>query len=197
MIRSLGAAALVLATAWPALAQEGGAVDRAGAEAAINTQYQGLMIVLDADARAKLQAAELKWIKYKDLDVALHAAWRGKYAADRRYIALTSERTEYLALAYLVVVHTQAGNGTFVSDRPYAAADKALNTAYGQAAEKLDTASRKKLLAAQLAWIGFRDAEATFWATWSRFSNAGPDLRGTCLSTVTDLRTRDLKQLVE
>ncbi|MDB5099071.1 MAG: hypothetical protein JWM80_3492 [Cyanobacteria bacterium RYN_339] len=182
--------ALVALFAGPAMAKT-----RAEAERDINATYKVTQGSLSAEQRAKLQAAELAWIKFKDADVEFHRAWHGAAAAEARYLDMTREREVYLALAHNFTARLHQETETFTSDRPYAAADKALNNAYGKLVTKLDATSRKKLLAAQLAWIAFRDAEAGFWKSWPREVMGKNSPHAVCMSTVTELRTMEFEKL--
>jgi uncharacterized protein YecT (DUF1311 family) len=80
------------------------------------------------------------------------------------------------------------------AEAAYEAADKALNAAYRKVAERLndDPPTMKLLVAAQKAWIAFRDAECTF----ANASNVGgsiyPMVRAGCMERITKIRTKEL-----
>lgn len=77
----------------------------------------------------------------------------------------------------------------------YAKSDKELNAVYQQIEARLkDDADTKKLLvAAQKAWIGFRDAECNFSSSTVAGGTAYPFISSTCLDGMTQSRIKDLK----
>ncbi|MER2535697.1 MAG: lysozyme inhibitor LprI family protein [Rhizobiaceae bacterium] len=74
------------------------------------------------------------------------------------------------------------------------AADRKLNKAYGDIMKRLsdDADARKRLQAAQRAWIAFRDAECDFSTADSREGTIYPALYSECLTALTDERTGQL-----
>jgi len=81
----------------------------------------------------------------------------------------------------------------------YKAADKQLNAVYQQITTRLkDNAESKKLLvSAQRAWIGFRDAECTFSASGVAGGSVYPLIYSNCMTSVTKVRTEALKQYLK
>ncbi len=81
------------------------------------------------------------------------------------------------------------------ADQSFKAADATLNTLYRQVAQRLksDTATGKLLVAAQRAWVGFRDAECTFAASGVSGGSIYPMIYGNCAEGLTRKRIADLK----
>jgi uncharacterized protein YecT (DUF1311 family) len=81
------------------------------------------------------------------------------------------------------------------ADQDFKAADKALNAAYQEIAKRLsqDAEGKKRLVVAQKAWIGFRDAECAFQTGNSIDGSIYPMLVSICKTTLTKKRTLDLK----
>ncbi|MBV7483876.1 lysozyme inhibitor LprI family protein [Bordetella sp. BOR01] len=77
----------------------------------------------------------------------------------------------------------------------YKKADAALNAAYKQAAARLkdDKDQHQRLVAAQRAWIAFRDAECAFATGLSEGGSAYPMLLAQCQATLTTQRTAELQ----
>jgi uncharacterized protein YecT (DUF1311 family) len=83
-------------------------------------------------------------------------------------------------------------------DLAYQKSDAELNALYGQIASRLghdpdSTETLKALIAAQRAWITFRDAECAFVASRTLGSSANLTIVDSCLSDVTAKRITDLK----
>lgn len=72
-------------------------------------------------------------------------------------------------------------------------ADDALNATYKQLLGKLDDEGKKKLQAAQRAWIKFRDAECESQADEYRGGSILPLIYHTCAKDLTEARTTQLK----
>ncbi|MGE1174695.1 lysozyme inhibitor LprI family protein [Pseudomonas sp. BW7P1] len=81
----------------------------------------------------------------------------------------------------------------------YKAADKELNAVYQQITTRLkdNAESRKLLVSAQRAWIGFRDAECTFSASGVAGGSVYPLIYSNCMTSVTKVRTEALKQYLK
>src|SRR5262245_3185360 len=81
------------------------------------------------------------------------------------------------------------------ADQDFKAADKALNATYQEITKQMsqDAEGKKRLVAAQKAWIGFRDAECAFQTGNSIDGSIYPMLVGICKTTLTKKRTLDLK----
>ncbi len=77
----------------------------------------------------------------------------------------------------------------------YRRSDAALNDAYRQAAARLrdDAAAGKLLVAAQRAWIRFRDAECAFASSSVRGGSILPMIEAGCMARLTAERTRVLQ----
>lgn len=74
-------------------------------------------------------------------------------------------------------------------------ADGELNTLYGEARRRLkdDAEAGKLLVAAERAWIAFRDAECAFQASASAGGSIYPMLLGQCREALTRKRADDLR----
>ena len=81
----------------------------------------------------------------------------------------------------------------------YTAADKQLNAVYQQITTRLkgNAESKKLLVSAQRAWIGFRDAECTFSASGVAGGSVYPLIYSNCMTSVTKVRTEALKQYLK
>lgn len=79
--------------------------------------------------------------------------------------------------------------------KAYAKSDAELNTLYKQIEARLkDDADTKKLLvSAQKAWIGFRDAECNFSSSTVAGGTAYPFISSTCLDNMTQTRIETLR----
>ncbi|MGB3834544.1 MAG: lysozyme inhibitor LprI family protein [Mesorhizobium sp.] len=89
-------------------------------------------------------------------------------------------------------------SGAFADSDPNAdfhKADKALNETFRQIEKRLadDTSGKARLIAAQKAWIAFRDAECTFQSSGEDGGTAAPMVATSCRATLTEDRTRQLK----
>jgi len=76
--------------------------------------------------------------------------------------------------------------------------DAELNRIYGQIVARLgnDAATKGKLVAAQRAWIAFRDADCTFRAASVEGGSIHPMVVTLCRKDVTDQRIQTLKPLL-
>lgn len=81
----------------------------------------------------------------------------------------------------------------------YKAADKELNTVYQQITGRLknNPDSKKMLVTAQRAWIGFRDAECQFSASGVAGGSVYPLVYSQCLTAVTKARVEALKPYLQ
>jgi uncharacterized protein YecT (DUF1311 family) len=79
--------------------------------------------------------------------------------------------------------------------KAYRKADSELNAIYKQINERLKdrTASAKLLIAAQKAWIAFRDAECNFSTSASAEGSVYPMTQAICLEGLTTKRIDELK----
>ena len=89
--------------------------------------------------------------------------------------------------------------------RDYQAADRELNEVWKKAsarAKQTDTGvgngtQQRELLAAQRAWLTFRDAQCSFEANQYRGGSIMPLIRSTCLTALTKARTEQLREYLE
>jgi uncharacterized protein YecT (DUF1311 family) len=77
----------------------------------------------------------------------------------------------------------------------YKDADAELNTVYKQVADRLKAVpdSSKLLVAAQRAWIAFRDSECSFASSAVAGGSLQPMINATCMAGLTRARTEELK----
>ena len=92
---------------------------------------------------------------------------------------------------------SQAGLNQCAGDA-YKKADAALNATYRQVMARLkdSEAAAKSLVAAQRAWIAYRDAECDFMSSGVEGGSARPMIVAQCLEQLTTRRTDDLKALL-
>jgi uncharacterized protein YecT (DUF1311 family) len=85
------------------------------------------------------------------------------------------------------------------AEASYERADKALNEAYHEVAERLrdDPATMKLLVVAQKAWLAFRDAECTFANAPNAGGSIYPMVRAGCLERMTKIRTKALSEYLD
>ena len=76
----------------------------------------------------------------------------------------------------------------------FKAADKALNATYGKVEHRLrdDPDTKKLLVAAERAWIAFRDDECAFSASGTEGGSMYPMTVSICMTDLTDARTAQL-----
>ena len=79
----------------------------------------------------------------------------------------------------------------------YQNADRKLNQVYRQLLPKLSAARKQKLIAAQQAWIKFRDSSCEFERSAYEGGSLAPMIYGNCLAAVTEQRTKDLRRYLE
>jgi uncharacterized protein YecT (DUF1311 family) len=78
----------------------------------------------------------------------------------------------------------------------YQQADKKLNQAYKQLTAKLEAPRVKKLVAAQQAWIKFRDASCKFESSEVEGGSMEPLIFSGCLTRTTEVRIKELQQSI-
>lgn len=76
----------------------------------------------------------------------------------------------------------------------YGKADNKLNKVYQELKPKLRASQQKKLVAAQVAWIQFRDKSCAFEATEAEGGTLEPIIKLNCLADVTEQRVKDLER---
>lgn len=97
---------------------------------------------------------------------------------------------------------------TICASRDYDTADKALNTEYqavrkilterdSSASDEADKGAAKALLAAQRAWIAYRDANCEAVGYQARGGTLEPMLVASCLAEMSRKRAEELKSLAE
>ena len=77
----------------------------------------------------------------------------------------------------------------------FQAADARLNAVYREVTARLDGAksARRKLVAAQRAWIAFRDAECSYVTSGTEGGSINSMLYTQCMTGMTDKRTDELR----
>ena len=81
--------------------------------------------------------------------------------------------------------------------KAYEAADAALNAAYAEVRSHLDADGREQLVAAQRAWIAWRDAECTLRSRGVEGGSIYPTVHASCLTELTQARTADFETMLE
>lgn len=79
----------------------------------------------------------------------------------------------------------------------YQNADKKLNVAYQQLLPKLDRSRKQKLIAAQQAWIKFRDTTCEFERSEYEGGSIAPTIYFGCLENTTNDRTQQLQEYLK
>lgn len=82
------------------------------------------------------------------------------------------------------------------ADKAFRAADAQLNASYREIVASLrdDPDGRQHLVAAQRAWVAFRDAECAFRASPEQGGSIYPLVHSDCLTALTDARIADFKE---
>ncbi|GAB5347365.1 lysozyme inhibitor LprI family protein [Alteriqipengyuania sp. 357] len=89
--------------------------------------------------------------------------------------------------------------------REYQASDRELNAVWKKAASRAKETDKavgggtqhRELLAAQRAWLTYRDAHCSFEANQYRGGSIMPLIRSTCLTALTEARTKQLREYLE
>lgn len=76
----------------------------------------------------------------------------------------------------------------------YQNVDKKLNQVYQQLLPTLESSRKQKLIAAQLAWIKFRDTNCEFERSRYEGGSIAPTIYFGCLRNTTKLRTQQLQE---
>lgn len=79
----------------------------------------------------------------------------------------------------------------------YQNADKKLNQAYQQLLPTLRRSRKEKLIAAQVAWVKFRDNNCEFERSENEGGSIAPTIYFGCLENTTKLRTQQLQQYLK
>ncbi len=79
----------------------------------------------------------------------------------------------------------------------YQNADKKLNQIYQQLLSTLERSRKQKLIAAQLGWIKFRDANCEFERSRYEGGSIAPSIYLGCLADATKLRTEQLQEYLK
>ncbi|MBW4426632.1 MAG: lysozyme inhibitor LprI family protein [Nostoc desertorum CM1-VF14] len=79
----------------------------------------------------------------------------------------------------------------------YQNADKKLNQVYQQLLPTLKTSRKQKLIAAQLAWIKFRDTNCEFEKSKYEGGSIASSVYSGCLENTTKLRTQELQEFLK
>ncbi|MGJ5627769.1 lysozyme inhibitor LprI family protein [Nostoc sp. CALU 1950] len=79
----------------------------------------------------------------------------------------------------------------------YQNSDKKLNQAYQKLLSTLEKPRKQKLIAAQLAWIKFRDTNCEFERSRYEGGSIAPTIYFGCLENTTKLRTQELQEYLK
>ncbi|MBD2243183.1 lysozyme inhibitor LprI family protein [Nostoc sp. FACHB-888] len=79
----------------------------------------------------------------------------------------------------------------------YQNADKKLNQVYQQLLPTLERSRKQKLIAAQLAWIKFRDTNCEFERSKYDGGSIASSIYSGCLENTTKLRTQELQEYLK
>ncbi|AFY34674.1 lysozyme inhibitor LprI family protein [Calothrix sp. PCC 7507] len=79
----------------------------------------------------------------------------------------------------------------------YQNADKKLNQFYQKLLPKLPKPRQQKLITAQQAWINFRDTNCEFERSGYEGGSIAPAIYFSCLETMTNQRTKQLKEYIQ
>ncbi|QMS88898.1 lysozyme inhibitor LprI family protein [Nostoc edaphicum CCNP1411] len=79
----------------------------------------------------------------------------------------------------------------------YQNSDKKLNQAYQKLVSTLEKPRKQKLIAAQLAWIKFRDTNCEFERSRYEGGSIAPTIYFGCLENTTKLRTQELQEYLK
>ncbi|MEH2276093.1 MAG: lysozyme inhibitor LprI family protein [Nostoc sp.] len=79
----------------------------------------------------------------------------------------------------------------------YQNADKKLNQVYQQLLSTLESSRKQKLIAAQVAWIKFRDTNCEFERSRYEGGSIAPTIYFGCLENSTRLRTQQLQEYLK
>ncbi|MBD2034805.1 DUF1311 domain-containing protein [Leptolyngbya sp. FACHB-321] len=155
------------------------------ADRALNRAYQALMPNLSAMRRQKLTDAQLRWIKFRDMECTFVGSLVEGGSMQPMIVSgckghVTQQRTTDLK-AYLSGRQRTSG----VS---YKIADRQLNQLYQKLRQGLEPDRKRKLATAQFAWIAFRDSACGFEA-----SGGGNAARNQCLTRLTNQRNQQLQ----
>jgi len=90
---------------------------------------------------------------------------------------------------------TSQSDMNFCAEKSLTASDAEMNKVYNEIRGRLkgDAHAIKRLVAAQKAWIAFRDAECDFQSSDVKGGSIYPFLYNTCADSMTQARTKDLK----
>lgn len=85
------------------------------------------------------------------------------------------------------------------ADKSFKRSDAELNSLYRQIEQRLreDADTKKLLVAAQRAWVAFRDAECTFSSSATAGGSAYPMVHSMCLDGLTKARNEGLKAYLD
>ncbi|MDZ8188639.1 MAG: lysozyme inhibitor LprI family protein [Nostoc sp. ChiSLP02] len=79
----------------------------------------------------------------------------------------------------------------------YQNADKKLNTVYQKLVAKLDRSRKQKLIAAEQAWIKFRDTNCEYERSEYEGGSIAPTIYFGCLENMTKERTKQLQEYLK
>lgn len=177
---------------------EQAARDFQAADHDLNQAYQRLLPKLAKPARAKLQAAQLAWIPYRDAWADFRSdMYRGGTILPIVYTNTRRDLTEARRKDFDSVLANLATGGKLAILDDVATREKLqdgqLNAAYSLVRKDLDASGKALLTKAELAWIKYRDADAAFAAAW-RTAQPARQVRAQRLYELTSAQTDALNQ---
>ncbi|MGB0561008.1 MAG: lysozyme inhibitor LprI family protein [Spirulinaceae cyanobacterium] len=144
----------------------------------LNQTYQALRVDLPSEARRSLLIAQMMWLGFRDAECKLDSSYaEGGSMQPMLYsgcaASLTDQRQRDLATY-------QQSRLPYGSDRDYATVDRVLNHVYQALQDSISEHRQDELVAAELAWIDYRDAVCAFeqhqaQANWVETANANAD----------------------
>ena len=154
-------------------------------DAELNEAYQQMKAALPQDGKQALETAELAWLEFRDLDCGWERSqFEGGSIAPLIYNSCLETRTN---IRINELYEPTAGESS------YQAADSALNAAYQQLTEVVESPRDEALVDTQLAWIEYRDRHCEFEANYGARAVTADQ----CKARLSEKRTRQVRAAVE
>ncbi|MEO1590331.1 MAG: lysozyme inhibitor LprI family protein [Cyanobacteria bacterium J06632_22] len=149
----------------------------------LNQVYQTLRSTLSSEDKAKLTTAEQAWIEFRDAQCEFE---RSRFDGGSIAPLILSSCLEQITDLRIDELRAQTG-----STQSYEAADTRLNQVYQELRAVMDASVWPRFQAVQVDWLAYRDANCTYEADATLFTEEQ------CLSRMTALRTSQLEQQLE
>ncbi len=149
----------------------------------LNQVYQTLRSNLSAADTAKLTSAEQAWIEFRDAQCEFE---RSRFDGGSIAPLILSSCLEQITDLRIEELRAQTG-----ATQPYDTADAQLNQTYQELRNVMDDAVWPNFQAVQVDWLTYRDANCTYEADATLFTE------DQCLSRMTAQRTAQLEQQLE